>query len=153
MKRSLAAILAGAALIVVAAPAAAGPQERVGSRINVLFGNPTTYPAGQPFHVAHGWSIDPQQGLLGKWNFALEVDGVPMRSDFVERNWFEDPEFGRLTTRFWVYNFPSGLPGGTHTLTGRWQGPCRHAPDGTECSRPSEVVDMLVRSVTVTFTP
>src|SRR4051794_4784226 len=82
-------LLAAAALVVLAAPAGAGARERIGDRINVLLGTPTSYPANTPFHVARGWiRFDPgatPPEAVGKWFVTLDLDGEPVDTSFVER--------------------------------------------------------------------
>jgi peptide/nickel transport system substrate-binding protein len=142
MKPYVVALLAGTALIAAGAPAAAGPQERIGPRINVLLGTPTTFPGLQPFHVVHGWvggvsSTD--YDAFGRYSFSLEVDGQPVKADFVERT----SDDGALS-RFWVFNFSAGLPAGKHSFTARWLGPCQGLVDagydvGGPCANPTEL--------------
>jgi hypothetical protein len=136
-------IFLAAALFVAAVPAAADPNEPLGERINVLLGAPTTYPANQPFHVAHGWTLGSDDGdhdAIGKFSFTLDVDGQPVEADFVERSVRDDG----LLARSWVFNFPAGLPAGIHALTGRWWGPCQgvvdagYTPLGGPCTKPTE---------------
>jgi hypothetical protein len=142
MKRYLVPILAGLALLVGVPSAPAGTHERVGSRINVFLGSPTEFLAGEPFHVAQGWLLTPDStdyDALGKYSFTLEVDGQPVGVDFVERS----SDDGNMS-RFWVFNFPAGLPAGTHTFVGRWWGPCQPLVDvgydvGAPCTNPTEV--------------
>ena len=78
---ALAALIAAAA-----APSAAPHQQRVGERVNVFLGSPTHFPAGEPFHVAHGWggiaSDSSDYEAVGKYTFVLEVDGVVRKPDF-----------------------------------------------------------------------
>ena len=85
------ALAAAVAVLVSAAtaPAAAPAKERVGGRINVILGTPTEFPAGDPFHISHGWG--PESGIsdadaIGRYRFELEVDGVRRAEDFVERS-------------------------------------------------------------------
>jgi len=122
--RLLIVLLGMAALLAFAVPAAADSKERIGERINVLLGTPTSYPANTPFHVAHGWILfDPgatPPEAVGKWFSTLDLDNQPVDVSFVERFVADD---GTLS-RFWVFNFPTGLPAGTHLFTARWWGPC-----------------------------
>jgi peptide/nickel transport system substrate-binding protein len=142
VKRYIVIVLAGAAVLVAGAPASAEPHERIGERINLLLGTPTTFPADQPFHIVHGWLLTSENSHYdanGKFSFALEVDGEPVEPDFVERT----SEDGRLS-RFWVFNFPGGLPAGTQSFTGRWIGPCQELVDfgydvGGACENPTEL--------------
>src|SRR5918994_4760376 len=106
-----------AALVTVgAASGAAQSKERVGERINVHLGSPAQFPAGDPFHIAHGWG-GIATGLsdyeaVGKWTFVLEVDGVLRQPDFVDRTVTPGsggaPDLHGVAV---VHNFPDGLAG------------------------------------------
>jgi hypothetical protein len=117
MTRYLVAMLAATGLLVAGAPAAAGPHERIGERLNLFVGTPATFSAGQPFHVAHGWvggvGDSTDHDAFGKHSFTLDLDGTSVDATFVERFVAED---GTLS-RWWVFNFPAGLPVGTHVFT------------------------------------
>ena len=119
-----AALLVGLSLV---PGASADAKERVGTRINLFAGGFQVFPAGQPFHIAHGWILDqsnPETAqALGRWDFTLAVDGVEGRESFVEKVHQQDPVFGLLQARTSVYNYPEGMTG-THTFTGHWFGPC-----------------------------
>jgi len=134
---------------------AAKRKEPIGERINVYLGTPTEFPAGDPFHISHGWFLIPGEGPLGRFDFQLEVDGVPRDEDFVWRTVLhsQDPRYLRWE---WVYNFPEGMTG-THTFTGRWFVPCRYAVDNMgfpgPCSTPNVPVEISTYSLTVTFVP
>ena len=155
MKKTFLSILLVVAILTVASPALAAGKVRIGDPINVLTGNPTTFPAGTAFHIAHGWSLlDSNWDGLGVWDFKLEVDGVLQKEDFVERSMESgNPD---LHNRFWVFNFPNGMTG-THTFTGHWLGPCQVLVNsGTipgPCSSPNAKVEAFVRTLTVTFGP
>jgi len=155
MKKTFVSILLLLALLTVTSPAAADQKVRVGEKIDVFIGEPTTFPAGAPFHIAHGWiMLDSNWDGLGIWDFQLEVDGVLWKEDFVERSIESgDPD---LHNRIWVFNFPEGLTG-THTFTGHWLGPCQVlVDDGTvpgPCSYPNDKVEARVSPLTVTFEP
>lgn len=146
------------ALAVVPA-AAAGGKERVGSRINLFDGAFQVFPAGQPFHVAHGWSLQPDvtdYDALGKWGFSLNVDGVDRSYDFVDKFHQEIAPWGILQSRFWVHNFPDGLTG-THRLTGQWFGPCQGVVDAGypvgPCEKPTTSTNIAPLTATVAFVP
>ena len=149
---------AALATLLLAVPAAAdSPKVPVGEKINVLLGSPTTFPAGTPFHIRHGWGLAPADQALGIWSFRLDVDGVPRDPDFVLRSTDPVPATGYdypVLNRGWVFNFPEGMYG-THTFTGHWIAPCGAAVSelgyAGPCATPNEPVDTLTRSLTVTF--
>ena len=167
MKRFLIATLVGLAIAVSAAGAGAtngGPLDCFpGCRINVLSGTPTTFPAGQPFTIAHGVNSGcvaaPQSAGIDE--FVLEVDGAVRPEDVVIREAFSPPEladFGctyAFLEHFFVFNFPSGMTG-THTFTGHWLEACAVAValDGYPgpCTNPAQQVEFITGSVTVAFT-
>jgi hypothetical protein len=153
------AIPALLALVLAAGPAAGGAKEPVGEPISVYLGNPTTFPAGAPFHIRHGWGIGatepPEQA--GIYGFRLEVDGVTRAVDFLIRSTDPAPATAYdspVLNRGWVFNFPDGMSG-IHTFTGHWIAPCRAAVAeqgySGPCSTPNAPVDAITRSLTVTF--
>jgi hypothetical protein len=157
LKRWHLALLALVATAVVALPAGAGQKERIGERINLVAGTPATFPANQPFHIAHGWLQIPDRSdynAVGKTDFTLEVDGPLVDADFIERA-SEDERLRRT----WVHNFPEGLPAGTHTFTARWLGTCQSLVDSNvyfgTCTKPTERVATAASPLTRTieFTP
>lgn len=161
MRRSLVSVVALTALLIFTIPAAAVPEARTGQRINVLLGTPTTFPANQPFHVAHGWISslpreheDSHFQAIGKFAFRLEVDGQTVEPDFVDRWVSED-----ILHRQWVHNFPNGLSAGTHTFSGYFTGPCEGLVsvgyNPGPCPKQNEVILAGGAPVTLTveFTP
>jgi F5/8 type C domain-containing protein len=153
---ALAATLA-ALVSAAAVPAAASSQERIGGRINVILGTPTQFPAGDPFHITHGWG--PESGVtdadaIGRYRFELDVDGVRTGESFVERSVV--PGTGGapdLHSLFWTFNFPQGMAG-THTFTGHWYAPCAAAVGlgyAGPCTSPTTPVEALTRTLTVEF--
>jgi hypothetical protein len=149
-------ILVLVAILVLAVPAAAKGHEPVGLPIDLLAGSPTVFPAGQPFHISHGWALDPKLvHPIGLFDFELEVIGVPRDEDFVLRSFDRsDPDPLRL---LWVHNFPDGKLAGTYTFTGRWFAPCEAAVDlgylPGACLKRNAKIEAFTNSLTVTFTP
>jgi hypothetical protein len=163
VRRLLISLVTLAALLIFAIPAAAVPEARIGPRINVLLGTPTTFPADQAFHIAHGWTrpLDKpdepqleQPAPVGRYSFRLEVDGQADETDFFDR-WVDDDALNST----WVHNFPNGLSAGTHTFSGYWSGPCAGlVVDGYvpgPCEKQNEVLLAGGGPVTLTieFTP
>ena len=160
--RGTLSILAMSAMMIVTltvVPGASAKQkERVGDRVSVLADRYQTFPAGQPFHIAHGLAVAPDWSdydAIGKWGFSLTIDGAEREADYVERSPFLSPE-GFLLSRIFVHNFPEGMTG-THTFTGRWFGPCQSLVDAgsgpSVCDKPTETVDWFQRTITVAFVP
>src|SRR5262245_6117630 len=112
-----AAIVAIAGALVVGTAAAnnvlrTGPPITLGTCI--VTPCESTYPAGEPFHVAHGFVNDPRDILLNpQTRFELFVDGERKHSSVdLELNADEPSKLN-------VSNFRDGLTG-VHTLVGRW---------------------------------
>src|SRR2546430_11378683 len=131
------------ALIALPAAANAGTNEPVGPAVSVLLGTPTSFPAGQPFHITHGWAVGataPPQAV-GIYAFRLEVDGVTRAPDFITRTADSPQSTGYdapVLNRSWTFNFPGGMTG-THTFTGHWIEPCQLVR--STCATPNDPVD------------
>jgi hypothetical protein len=147
-----------AAALLIVLPVQAHGHTPTGPRINLNWG-PTTFPAGEPFHITHGWYMMPSEDApVGLWNFELEVDGVPMKPTF---RWIEaypaDPSMGYPTwlVRTPVFNFPDGMEAGSYTFTGHNYAPCEKAVEyglyPGPCSTPNEKIVTLTRTLTVEF--
>jgi hypothetical protein len=154
MKRLAFTFALALALSASGTPAPAADQEPVGPRINVLLGTPASYPAGEPFHIEHGWGITPDDppAVAGVYSFSLDVDGVPRPADLVIRTTTSTPTSGfdvPILNRGWVFNFPDGMTG-THTFTGHWFVPCRYS-GSTTCATPNDPTEQFSRTLTVTF--
>ena len=153
MKVRLSVLILVAVLVLAVPTAVAKQRQLVGEPINLLTGEPDTFPEGEPFHIAHGWELDPTLGhAVGLFGFQLEVEGVPREEDFVLTEFNRGEE--EPLCRRWVHNFPDGMTGEI-TFTGRWFAPCKAAvyygylPG--PCPRPNEVVEAFWNSLTVTF--
>ena len=154
------AVLGLAAALTLTSVAPASAPEPVGGRIGVLQGTPTTYPAGEPFHIRHGWGIGATEPptQAGIYEFRLDVDGVARAADAVIRSTDSPPQTvydGPILNRGWLFNFADGMTG-THVFTGHWIAPCNIAVAELgypgACRTPAEPVEALRRSVTVDFT-
>jgi hypothetical protein len=125
------------------------PGEPVGERI-LVDGVDQTFPAGEPFHIMHGYFVFSAEGPVSSYGFDLEVDGEYQDYDFFIYTGFKEyPVIGR----WWVYNFPDGMTG-THTFSGHWMAPCKVAIEyGYEgpCETPYEKVEWNFQEITVTF--
>ncbi len=134
-------------LLVMAAPVSARSKERVGERLNIFVSGSQTFPMEDPFHIAHGWILDPSEAPLGLFTFQLEVDGVIQGEDFTDIYAAHDtsPEF---LYKIFVYNFPGGMTG-EHIFTGHWFVPCQAVYD--DCERLNELVETHTSTVYVTF--
>src|SRR6476659_7677933 len=92
----------------------AGPEAerptQAGARIGIFGGATQSFPAGQPFHFSHGFTTKPStDGSLGLWRFTLTLDGVEVKPSFIDIRQMDDPVFGHLLFRVYVFNFPDGL--------------------------------------------
>lgn len=154
MKRVRALILV-LAILLIAVPVSAAKPERIGGRINILSAEPDQYPAGEPFHIAHGWSEQPlKDAPPGQYDFQLFVDGEFVDQDYVERE-VTITEDGPVMRIVWVHNDPDGLDAGDHTFEGYWYLPCNYAVEvglwGAACEKPNKPVDVLYLTHTVFF--
>jgi hypothetical protein len=105
------------------------------------------FPAGQPFHVAHGYSFDetnPSDRVQQTSYFALDLDGEALVPDGI----LVPGDSGQVV---WLFNFPDGLTG-THILTGHWWQECQFT-DSQSCASPTEMVEVGSQTVSVNFTP
>ena len=138
-------------LSVVVVPAMARGKLPDGVRFNLRSGRPTTHEAGEPFHIQHGWLLrPPEDKALGKWTFALWVDGKPRQVDWKDFTANQSQEGQIELTRLWVFNFADGLPAGTHTFKGTWYAPCYEVED--DCRWPFKKVAKETFELVVTFT-
>ena len=102
----------------------------------------------------------PSPARTTAWGYevSLTLDGVEVKPDFLELRHVEDPVFGKLNHRVYVFNFPAGLTG-THVFGGSWTGPCDEmVAQGFAtgpCTSPNAVVPAaaLATTITVTFVP
>jgi hypothetical protein len=146
-------ILLVLAFLIVTTSSTAAKTERVGTQINLRSGTPSTFPAGAPFHIAHGWTgpVDTGKGLAG-YDIELEVDSVLMNEDFVEHSVTRGKP--ALLTKMWVFNFPDGMTG-IHTFTEHSYAACQDLVDAGyipgPCRNPIEKVELDVLTVTVNF--
>ena len=88
---------------------------------------------------------------------AARFDGALRRADFKLTSTQRDPAGNTTLTRFWLHNFPDGLPAGDYTFTGHWLEGCQDAVDDGlypgPCPNPNAPVEIFSNSLTVTFTP
>jgi hypothetical protein len=112
--------LAVIALCVAGPVSAANNKPTTGTKIG-LFAPPATFPANTPFYIEHGTAalppFSPPEATIGMamsagTHFDLSVDGVA-QSGSVDI----DNQPGVWLKRD-LYNFPEGLPAGTHTFVG-----------------------------------
>lgn len=142
-------------ILLIAVPVSAAKPERIGERINILIGDPVEYPAGEPFHIAHGWGEQPlKDAPPGQYDFELFVDGEFVDQDYVEREVTKTDD-GPVMQIVWVHNHPEGLDAGNHTFVGHWYLPCGYAVDNgfpvEPCDKVNKPVEVLQLSHTVIF--
>ena len=143
-------------LLSTSIPILAGGQIPVGEGIRVdPDGVVIEYPAGEPFHIKHGWmglvGVTGPEGIqkLPFSGFDLEMDGSYLTRDFILREVFYDPELDeRSIIQRSVFEFPEGLTG-THTFTGHWTIACKFWEES--CDDPFEVLDPRPRTITIMF--
>lgn len=149
--------IAVACTALFAGGASASPAP-TGSRL-FIWNSQQTFPAGQPFYFEHGWQNGPSiDGGLGLWTFSLSVDGVPQHGFVIPEVTTQDPTYGTLIYRPFLFNFPQGMTG-THVFAGTFSGPCKQMVEQGwttgPCSSPNQVVPSSGSPYisTVTFVP
>jgi hypothetical protein len=135
---------------------ASGGAKEVGTRISLFGGATQTFPAGQPFNFSHGFFTSPTlDGSLGLWRFSLTLDGAEVKPSFIDMIEADDPVFGTVIHRVYVFNFPNGLTG-THVFGGTFEGPCEPMVAAGQatgpCPTPNAVVPATGFPVTTTVT-
>jgi len=140
-------------LTVAALPAFADPASAVGERLIIRDGM-TELTAGEPFHVRHGFKLCPSsRKAIGAWDFVLELDGIAQESHFYVENQHRPYGLpGIVKYRWWLTNYPEGLPAGEYAFTGTWFAPCQTVP-GAECDTPNESAVLRSNVLTVTVSP
>ena len=139
------------AILVLTATVASAKQIRTGDRVPCWY-DEYEYPAGVPFHIAHGWGWGSptdtgglgRSGGVGLAYFYVEVDGIPVSLSFVDTIAGPDQN---LMAKFYVFNFPEGMTG-THTFTCHWID-----TTGDSCKNKNELVETHQQTMIVTFTP
>ncbi|HSF79839.1 MAG TPA: hypothetical protein VLA49_01315 [Anaerolineales bacterium] len=137
-------------ILASAIPASAYGHKTVGERIGIFFDGEHTFEAGAPFHIMHGWSLDPKNETpIGIHDFELEVDGVLYKPDYllVTVNHGDD---SNSMNRLWVFNFPEGMTD-THTFNGYWYAPCQEVNPIDECPKRNARVLTRMTTVVITF--
>ena len=149
-KLLIATIMVLSLLLILAAPVLADPHGVVGDRINILAGTPLEYPAGERFHIYHASGTDTSLVAAGHMGFALQVDGNYVEPDF-DYHFSTSARDGNPTTVFSgsTFNFPEGLPAGSHTFSGHWYTSCKNA--GGTCDKTMDPVDFEFHELTVNF--
>ena len=156
------------ALICVACPAvftpsaAADTNKEVGVNLpeSVLFSSVSTFPAGEPFHIARGWELGPGELVhsIGLWQYRLTIDGVAVQPNFNETIVSQDPVDGTILFRPYVFNFPEGMTG-THVFGSTFLGPCQQLVDfgfaTGPCAHAEDLVPISTGTIyaTITFSP
>ena len=149
--RLLLALVCVACAAVVAPAATADVDKGVGPRLS-LNGSVSTFPAGQPFHIASGWGTAPGQldQSIGLWTYKLTIDGVPAQPSFIQTTVSQDPVYGTVLGRVSVFNFPSGMSG-THVFGSTFLGPCKEMVHEGFRQAPALTRGMLSQRATAPF--
>ena len=154
MKSKLLLVLIACMLLVGMAVPASAAHEPTGEWINLLAGDPDTYPADEPFFIEHGFFGVPSQDVpVGRFGFSLEVDGVDQGKGKLTN--ISPGLTGEVWVRWWLFNFEDGMPAGDVTFTGYWYAPCQYSVDlgmyPGPCNTPNEQVVFWTAEHTVTF--
>jgi hypothetical protein len=116
MKRIIVSLAAALALATVAL---AGSTTPTGVRFSMLGGGTDrAFQANTAFYVYHGFRTvagDSSPQEIQQSSITLTADGVSQKGFIVQE--FSDTKPRALTGKFYLFNFPTGLPVGHHTLT------------------------------------
>jgi hypothetical protein len=159
-----AAAVAVVAAATVPAGASADVNKVVGDQLP-LSGS-STFPAGQPFHIAHGWlnapasmaTVSIPHQSVGEYQVRVTVDGVEVKPSFIETTTSIDPIYGIEVFQQYVFNFPDGMTG-THVFGTTFLGPCQGLVDSGFATGPCDQQNDLIPTssgtfyATVTFVP
>ncbi len=115
--------------------------------------------AGEAFHIAHGFGIDPAEShAVGQFDFRLDIDGEDQGKGKLLTTgvgYDVDPFAKGEMTRVFLYNFEDGLDTDTYTFTGHWSASCRTAMESFgypgPCPQENSQVQLLTFSLSVTF--
>lgn len=148
-------------LVFSTSAALAVKHETVGDRI-IIGGDPISFPAGEPFHVQHGFQVlyeitERIGNEVALSKMTLEVDGVEVQPDYYEYDWIAfPPDYPyKYVLKLYTFNFPEGMSG-EHTFVRRYFFTCQSLWDDgipVECHNPSELVEdtSMMQSLDVTF--
>lgn len=143
------------AVLMTTTPVSAASNVPVGERIflpGYAYGSTTTYPAGVPFHIYHGWrnqggEIDPV--FLPRTSFKLWIDDVLIKETYIDRGvMWDDTLKANVQKKIYYYNFPTGMAG-LHKFTGRWY--CQCADRSTTCKDPKEIIEAQEWTIYIDF--
>jgi hypothetical protein len=129
--------------------------EPIGAEISIWESGSQVFAANTPFHIDHGWQVDPTTGYpIGKFLFVLEIYGSRVEPDYVHTTFVRGTD--EPLQRLWVYNFPDGMSG-SQEFTGHWFAPCGYVVEYGEyqedCPDPFTIVEARVSTVEVEFGP
>jgi hypothetical protein len=141
-------------LVFSTSAALAVKRETVGAQI-MIYGDPISFPAGEPFHVQHGivfgYDITERVGnevALSK--MTLDVDEFEIEPDYYDYahyNFLPDPPPDypdKAVIKLYTFNFPDGLERGTYTFVRRYYFTCQSFWDDgipVECHNPAELIE------------
>jgi hypothetical protein len=117
MKKFILIAFALAALIALPSAGAAGNTTPTGVRLPTLFCSCTvSIQANTAFFVKHGFVIDSTDtpADVQQSSVTLTVNGVNQRGTVIQQ--LSDTKPPTLVAKFYLFNFPSGLPAGTYTF-------------------------------------
>src|SRR5436190_4561334 len=168
VRRSAALLFAAALIAAAAAAVPAGASADLNKAVGdaLPLSGDSTYPAGQPFHIAHGWLNAPSamatvsipHQSIGEYQVRVTVDGVEVKPSFIQTTTAIDPTYGIETFQTYVFNFPDGMTG-THVFGTMFLGPCQGLVDDGFATGPCDQQNDLIPTssgtfyATVTFVP
>jgi hypothetical protein len=112
------------------------------------------YPAGDPFHVIHGFVAyyqinEPIGNGVALSKMTLEVDGELVEPDTIEYDWAAYPQYDigwKVVVKLYTFNFPEGLSSGEHTFVRRYFFTCQSylkMGEVESCDHPGELIEDL----------
>jgi hypothetical protein len=138
------------------------PPTTVGVKINIVDGMNIEFPAGDPFHIMHGFIsgfeiTEPVGNVVARSKMVLEVDGVEIDPDYVTIDWVNYiPDYPFLVaTKLFTFNFPDGMTD-EHTFTRRYFFTCQsywNMGIQVDCKNPAELIEdpYWEQTIQVTF--
>jgi hypothetical protein len=150
-------------LVICTGIASAVKKDPVGERILIYDGEDVIFPAGEPFHIQHGFEWytyinDPVGNGIALSYMSLEVDGVKVKPDYVTIENISGVPYDipfLYALKLFTFNFPDGMEG-EHTFVRRYYFTCQSywsAGVPIECKNPAELIEDpgWMQSIVVTF--
>ena len=139
------------------------PGKTTGEQVFIHWAPTETFPANEPFFIAHGWAFIMHHEDLNVVNgkkdatYALELDGELLKEDYINKRVtpaVQDEWGDHWRQTMWIYNFPDGLEG-THTFVAKYWVECQILVDfgiiSGPCADPEELTLYGMYEVIIDF--